>query len=725
MKTNNLKQLCIIVLTAVFLLAVSRFSLAAEYNCATTGTFNSEYNQLKTKKDEAEARFNKIKEKYKSKPTSEEIAIAQKELFAAKTKLKEYEQNILDADKKLESPKEPAPGKEKFIYNKNITNLTNNIESIQAKIKGLAEKIKLAQEEARKSDPQKVSKLLDYIQANVNPLAEQVQGLMPSTQIPARMLNSEAVHTWIQNTKQQVKNAPDANNLTSKQLTQYNYFADPQIKQLRGQLHAQLQYRDQLLANAEANRDPDAPTDLGIFGTAGSAAWDEYYNKVPAKINQLTADLHTAIANAKAKVDRGINSVEVKRDELVTKEKKVYGKHQELITKLHGMQDEHEKLKQDLIDKSEALKAAVKKYKDYWLKVIKDNKKYMADVKKEIFDQDAKVKNLEQGKDAWFRAEKEHEIADRNFAAKDAQKLEFETRVAIADSNQVGKAKASLKAAVTEYKNQRQKLENAVVKLRQALDKRKAQLQNQARQLKRAGKYTKQAKADLVREWQNYKNAVNERMQNVRTRAKNLRSKFLSRLGTTRNSLQAYDCADFPKVTAYLSNVRRVINNISGQAPVQTVNVVGFRMPLPAVTEVNFRGSWNSKYGCTEFRQSGNKVRGKINYKNGNLGYLNGTLQDQTLYFSWRNKAQRGTGRLTMSPDGAKLSGGFKRAKGGGDSWYLTKRYGTCPAVKKPKAKQTNCPVCREKCVSNCLSYDYGRANPRSCHDACNLCPKC
>ena len=95
--------------------------------------------------------------------------------------------------------------------------------------------------------------------------------------------------------------------------------------------------------------------------------------------------------------------------------------------------------------------------------------------------------------------------------------------------------------------------------------------------------------------------------------------------------------------------------------------------PPPAI---NLSGVWNSNLGRVTLFQNGNQVTGTLDILFGGTSQINGNLNGNTLQFSWNSDvpAGSGTGTLTLSPNGNRLSGNFVNQIGNnGGVWTMTR----------------------------------------------------
>ncbi|MFV1959038.1 MAG: hypothetical protein ACC662_06450, partial [Planctomycetota bacterium] len=81
----------------------------------------------------------------------------------------------------------------------------------------------------------------------------------------------------------------------------------------------------------------------------------------------------------------------------------------------------------------------------------------------------------------------------------------------------------------------------------------------------------------------------------------------------------------------------------------------GSPAPAPAL---DLTGTWQSNYGKVDLKQQGTILTGTVLYPNGATGTIKGSVQGQTVTFTWSvNPALHGQGTLTISPDGKRLEG--------------------------------------------------------------------
>ena len=100
----------------------------------------------------------------------------------------------------------------------------------------------------------------------------------------------------------------------------------------------------------------------------------------------------------------------------------------------------------------------------------------------------------------------------------------------------------------------------------------------------------------------------------------------------------------------------------------------------PATEPLQIAGKWNSNMGDAVVEQTGADVAAKVTFVNGHTAQLKGQLEGRTLSFTYElGQGGGGNGKITLSDDGAILSGKYLDQPSGAEGELILVRPGPVP----------------------------------------------
>lgn len=85
-------------------------------------------------------------------------------------------------------------------------------------------------------------------------------------------------------------------------------------------------------------------------------------------------------------------------------------------------------------------------------------------------------------------------------------------------------------------------------------------------------------------------------------------------------------------------------------------------------------GKWKSNLGDVEFNQKGFKVTGTLRFEKGGLAFIDGTIKEKTLHFTWRvSDKVHGSGQVTRRDDGS-MTGPYTDNSTGKTGYFALER---------------------------------------------------